>query len=1159
MKRLVTILTNKIFLGLLGVLVLSLVIWFGADFVKFGEDNATLSTTIRLVIILGILLIWLIAQLVAMLVSHQRNQGLVKELAQPAVDPDSERAGQEVEALGKRFSDGMAILKKAKFDSANGRVSLYQLPWYIIIGPPGSGKTTALVNSGLNFPLADTHGKNALGGIGGTRNCDWWFTNEAVLIDTAGRYTTQDSHKVVDSSAWQGFLSLLKKYRPRRPLNGVLIAISAQDLLTQPAAQRSYQAKLIRERIDELQTQLGVKFPIYVMLTKADLIAGFSEFFANLTQPERQQVWGVTFDFPPSAQQLGSFNAELDILIQRLNDRVLWRVHNERDPGKRALIQAFPQQVENLKPLLDSFLAEAFSANRFSDAPMLRGVYLCSGTQEGTPIDRMMAAVSGSFGLAREAVRNQSGSGKSFFINRLFRDVVIPEAELVGGNKKLETGLIWMRRGTFAALGLLFVGLLATWSITLKRNHDYMNQVKVHTAEFETARAAIAVGSSNPADAIPALNALRSAANVYNKQEHPWLTSIGLYDSSVDEAAENLYLQATRTEFLPRFKTTIEQRLQGLNASDEALIATFRTYLMLADKEHFDADEIRRWAQSDWQQQYPQQASVQADLLAHLNLVLERGLGVVNLDQTSVATTRLKLRQIPAAQRLYSQLKSGDLGKQSLDLFAQLGARASAMYGYSDTSSILQMPALYSKAGYKTLDFSTDSPLLTQLEKDRWIFGDSEVDDFTDADKEQLAKELETLYLNDYTAQWRNLLNDMHLQKFGDLTQTTAALKVLADPVASPIVAVLRVTKDNTSLTPGWPKPPAIPGASTGANAAVDKLLDKVITPTSVDVAFRELNQVSTQNELQPAAVNDILAAVKGLHDYLNDMAVAPNPNAALFDAAKARFAGNSGDAIRKLRSLATGVPAPVKDWLNEMADYSWGVMLSGAKGHLDNAWRQQVYQSWNRTLDNRYPLRRVQSEATIDDFAAFFGPTGAEKAFVDANIRPFLTPNGQNKGVEGKSLGISSDALAQLQNADAIRAAFFADNPAMPSYQFSLTPENLDTAVGKFELQLGEQRFTYTHGPKIPKNASWQADRDTNIRVLFEDLNQNLHRDTYSGNWAWYRLLDAAGIAKTANTQYRATINKDNRKMTYRLDTRSRLSGLNLALLRNYRCPDSL
>ena len=122
MKRLVTILTNKIFLGLLGVFALALVIWFGGNFVKFGEDNATLSTTMRLVLILGVLLIWLIAQLISMLLTHRRNQSLTSELAKPAVNPDTEKAGEEVQALGQRFADGMAILKKAKFDSANGRV-----------------------------------------------------------------------------------------------------------------------------------------------------------------------------------------------------------------------------------------------------------------------------------------------------------------------------------------------------------------------------------------------------------------------------------------------------------------------------------------------------------------------------------------------------------------------------------------------------------------------------------------------------------------------------------------------------------------------------------------------------------------------------------------------------------------------------------------------------------------------------------------------------------------------------------------------------------------------------------------------------------------------------------------------------------------------------
>ena len=80
--------------------------------------------------------------------------------------------------------------------AASGGGNLYALPWYVVIGPPGSGKSTLLQNSGLNFPLSSSFGKEAMRGVGGTRNCDWWFTDEAVFLDTAGRYTTQDSDRM---------------------------------------------------------------------------------------------------------------------------------------------------------------------------------------------------------------------------------------------------------------------------------------------------------------------------------------------------------------------------------------------------------------------------------------------------------------------------------------------------------------------------------------------------------------------------------------------------------------------------------------------------------------------------------------------------------------------------------------------------------------------------------------------------------------------------------------------------------------------------------------------------------------------------------------------------------------------------------------------------
>ena len=113
--------------------------------------------------------------------------------------------------------------------------------------------------------------------MGGTRNCDWWFTDEAVFLDTAGRFTTQDSDAGADAAGWLEFLSLLGEYRTRRPINGVILTVSAQDLMTQHADSRESYVAAARRRLNELNRELRIQLPVYVMVTKCDLVAGFTE------------------------------------------------------------------------------------------------------------------------------------------------------------------------------------------------------------------------------------------------------------------------------------------------------------------------------------------------------------------------------------------------------------------------------------------------------------------------------------------------------------------------------------------------------------------------------------------------------------------------------------------------------------------------------------------------------------------------------------------------------------------------------------------------------------------------------------------------------------------------------------------------------------------
>lgn len=420
MNRVVSFLTDRRFLSILGLVAIAILIWFGGPYIRFGENNvAPLGSVVaRLVAIIVVLLLWGLNNFRVQYQNRQRTTKLLQEVQGLESDmpaPAGDQSQEELDTLQKRFTDAISILRRTHFQKGgSGAKALYQLPWYIIIGPPGSGKTTALVNSGLEFPLADQMGMGSIRGIGGTRNCDWWFTNEAVLLDTAGRYTTQDSHKVADSKAWNGFLQLLLKHRKRRPINGAIIAVSIQDLMTQTEDERTYHARIIRARIDELVEQLGINFPIYVMFTKCDLLAGFSEFFDELTLEQREQVWGMTFPLPDDPHKGYAFDEKLfeqkyADLLNRLHQRVLDQVEREHDPKGRAAVVNFPNQFESVKVAIESFLKQTFTANRFQEQPFLRGVYFSSGTQEGTPIDRMMSSVASTFGLPREAIQLPPG------------------------------------------------------------------------------------------------------------------------------------------------------------------------------------------------------------------------------------------------------------------------------------------------------------------------------------------------------------------------------------------------------------------------------------------------------------------------------------------------------------------------------------------------------------------------------------------------------------------------------------------------------------------------------------------------------------------------------------------------------------------------------
>ena len=348
---------KKWIIGILVVLALiawAAAVWFAGPLIGFGEVFPFEAIWVRLLVIAAVWLPVFIIYLVKWIRARRAAKALEDAIVEPQIVGDGD-------VLSERMTEAMSVLKS----SSSTKNFLYELPWYVIIGPPGSGKTTALLNSGIKFPLAEK-GQGAVAGVGGTRYCDWWFSEEAVLIDTAGRYTTQDSDAEADKESWSAFLRLLKTHRASQPINGVILAISLKDVMQGGEDEMERHAETIRSRLMEIHGELKVDFPVYVVFTKADLISGFMEFFGQFSASRRQKVWGHTFQTSKKKDStVELFGREYDALVDRLSEEVTDRMQEEPDGINRIAIFDFPGQVAMLRPRLEQFMKGVFGHTRY--------------------------------------------------------------------------------------------------------------------------------------------------------------------------------------------------------------------------------------------------------------------------------------------------------------------------------------------------------------------------------------------------------------------------------------------------------------------------------------------------------------------------------------------------------------------------------------------------------------------------------------------------------------------------------------------------------------------------------------------------------------------------------------------------------------------------
>jgi type VI secretion system protein ImpL len=767
------------------------------------------------------------------------ERDMLKQAQQQALNARPDRRA-EIMDLQAQMQRGLQALRQAP--NSGGGSALFRLPWYMIVGPPGAGKTTALRQSGLAFPALDPRSGGGMRGIGGTRNCDWWLTNEAILLDTAGRYATEAD----DYDEWTAFLDTLKRYRSSKPINGVLVAISVTDIIEAREEQIEEIAKRLRGRIDEIATRLQMLVPVYVMFTKVDLIAGFVEMWGDLRKSERGQIWGVTFPLAGAERRdpAKAFEPEMDLLVEAVHARALRRVGTERQPELRARIYQFPLELEAIKRQLVDFVGALLQPNTYRDTPILRGVYFTSGTQEGRPIDRVIGGMMAAFNMGAPMVpqqqqySQQQGESKSYFVTDLFRRVVFPDQH-VAARTQGEARRQFINRLIFSIVALVVAvcGVLPSL-YTFGRNMSLVSDTKEIAAK---AKHIDWHDSTPPLDKVRALDDLRSQVELldgWHERSVPMGMGWGMYAGDrILVSLRSVYVQSLQAAFVQPTKAQIEHELAPAAGQTKSSIeqygayfARLRMYLSMTDPQRIQGDDGDReitgltdaWARALGITSGPDKAVLRAHVEEYVHMVA-RGLVPPWVQEGPlVARVRAVLQQTSRVDRDYSALVH-EANENVAPITRANMFRGATFAEYVESKSTPEVTVLgaFTRVGWESyVRDALDERRAKKLARDRWVLGESEEQGV----KEILAglKQLEARYFSEYRDAWANFVRDLQVRR---PENDMAALKELssASETPWPMLILLQQMAENTRLQPS----PDSPLANVG-QAVQGRLTDLV-------------------------------------------------------------------------------------------------------------------------------------------------------------------------------------------------------------------------------------------------------------------------------------------------------------------------------------------
>lgn len=880
MQRFLNVLTHPRTLTIVGFAALAAVLFIAADALQIGLAWAAVALGVALALWLATKLWrrWRVRRANRQLGDMLEQQAETGKMSAAVAEP-AKRA--DLDVLRTRLADTVKTIKTSKIGQVSGGSALYELPWYIVIGNPAAGKSSAVINSGLQFPFADKNSA-VIHGIGGTRNCDWFFTTEGILLDTAGRYSVHEE----DRSEWLGFLDLLKRYRPKAPINGIIVTASIAELTGNRPEFAINLAKNLRQRVQELTEKLEVFAPVYVMFTKADLITGFTEFFSSNDRQEYDRVWGATLPYEPDEKRdvVALFDQRFEELYDGLKEISVAQLSvsrgNKLSPGQLS----FPLEFSTIKPALRSFLATLFEDNPFQYKPIFRGFYFTSALQEGETNSAAAQRIAHRFGLDSQSLPkpHSAFSKNGFFLRDLFSKVIFADRQTV--RQFASPTKTRMRYATFFGFVAALALALGGWTWSTIGNQQLVSNVQ---ADLDNVTR-LQQNRNDLQSRLQAMDILEDRIEQLEqfRRDKPLSVSLGLYQGNrLEQHLLTEYYNGVRQILLAPVSDNLASFLKDVNAHPDQLAPMTRapesgatpagpmpvsthpaapgaapspavaqgrqqgglyndasptnvedaynalkTYLMLSDKRHVEqahlTDQVARfwrgWLETN-RGNMPRDEMIKSAermITFYLSRVSDNDWPMIEANLALVDQTRENLRRVVRGMPARQRVYEEIKARASTRFAPMTIARIVGEGNTGLVAGSYAIPGTFTRdAWFQYVQPAIRDAATKELQAKDWVLNTASADDLTlEGSPEQIQKTLVAMYKTEYAQHWQKFMQGIAVQGFGNFTQAVDAMNKLGDPQDSPIRKVLETAYDQTS----WDNPSL-------ANATIKKAQTGVV------------------------------------------------------------------------------------------------------------------------------------------------------------------------------------------------------------------------------------------------------------------------------------------------------------------------------------------